>query len=294
MPTIEVNETRLEYAEQGRGDPVVFVHGGLNDLRAWTHQMEAFASKCRTVAYSCRYYYPNEEAPQGAVLSLDTLVDDLAALLRALKLTPAHLVGASNGGFVSLLLARREPTLVRSLVLVEPPVLPLLGLSVPPTPREILRLLMRDPKTAIDVIKFGAKGIGPATRHFEHGDDERGLESFVTAVLGREDVVNLTEDMRQQIHDNVSPFKAQLRAGFSPLDEDDARSIDVPTLLVAGERSAPILHRITAKLQRLMPQAERIQIRNCSHLMYEDDPDAFNQAVLSFIQRHSETPVAST
>lgn len=290
MPTIEVHETRLEYAEQGTGDPVVFVHGGLNDLRAWTNQMEAFASIYRTVAYSCRYYYPNEEAPQGTALSLDTLVDDLAAFLRALDLTPAHLVGASNGGFVSLLLARREPGLVRSLVLVEPPVLPLLGLSVPPRPPEILRLLIRDPKTAIDVIKFGAKGIGPATRKFERGDDERGLEIFVTAVLGREGFANLTEDMRQQIHDNAAPFKAQLRAGFSPFDEEDARGIDIPTLLVTGERSAPIMHRITAKLQKLMPQAEWTQIQNCSHLMYEDDPEAFNQAVLAFFQRHTETP----
>lgn len=113
-------------------------------------------------------------------------------------------------------------------------------------------------------------------------------------MLGREGFANLTEDMRQQIHDNASPFKAQLRAGFSPFDEEDARGIGIPTLLITGERSAPILHRITAKLQRLMPQAERAQIRNCSHLMYEDGPEAFNQAVLDFLQRHSETSPITT
>lgn len=51
MPTIDVNGTDLEYTEQGAGEPVVFVHGGLNDLRAWNRQLPAFASTYRTVAY---------------------------------------------------------------------------------------------------------------------------------------------------------------------------------------------------------------------------------------------------
>lgn len=98
MPAIDVNGSGLEYTEQGTGESVVFVHGGLNDLRAWTNQIPAFASNYRTVAYSCRYYYPNEQPPAGVTLTLETLVDDLAGLLHALHLTPAHLIGASNGG----------------------------------------------------------------------------------------------------------------------------------------------------------------------------------------------------
>lgn len=58
MPTIDVNGTGLEYTEQGAGEPVVFVHGGLNDLRAWNRQLPAFASTYRTVAYSCRSHHP--------------------------------------------------------------------------------------------------------------------------------------------------------------------------------------------------------------------------------------------
>ena len=43
MPNIEVNGTRLEYAEQGTGQPIVFVHGVLNDLRSWKDQIEGSA-----------------------------------------------------------------------------------------------------------------------------------------------------------------------------------------------------------------------------------------------------------
>jgi hypothetical protein len=67
---------------------------------------------------------------------------------------------------------------------------------------------------------------------------------FTTAVLGREAVANMTALARQQMHDNVTPFKARLRAGFPTFSETDARSIETPTLLVTGDNSAPVLHRL--------------------------------------------------
>lgn len=270
------------------------LHCGLNDLRAWNAQLPAFASTYRTVAYSCRSHYPNARPPAGVAVTLDTHVDDLVGLLDALDLPPAHLIGASNGGFVCLLLARRMPGLVRTLVLADPPVLPLLGVSVPPRPSQLLRLLLRDPLTGIDVIRFGVKGIGPAIRAFTRGDDERGLEIFVTAALERRDAANLSADMQRQIRDNVEPFKAQLRAALPAFDEDDARRISVPSLLVNGERGAPVLHRVTDKLEQFLPRAERVHIRDTSHLMYADDPEAFNQTVLAFLQRHSEPSLTSS
>lgn len=65
MPDVEVNGTRLEYAERGSGEPVVFVHGGFNDPRSWKGQMEAFGSRFRAVAPSCRHFHPNEPVPDG-------------------------------------------------------------------------------------------------------------------------------------------------------------------------------------------------------------------------------------
>jgi pimeloyl-ACP methyl ester carboxylesterase len=294
MATIEVRGTRLEYMERGSGEPVVFVHGGLNDVRAWNRQLPAFASTYRTVAYSCRSYHPNEQSPAGATVTLDTHVDDLADVLGTLHLAPAHLIGASNGGLVCLLLARRMPELVRTLVLADPPVLSLLGVSVPPRPTQLVRLLLHDPRTGIAVMWFGATGIGPSIRAFKRGDDRRAVEVFVTAALGRGDAANLPADMQRQIRDNIEPFKAQLRTGFPAFDEDDARRIKAPVLLVNGERGAPVLHRVTDKLERSLPRAERVSIPDTSHLMYADDPEAFNQAVLTFLQRHSESSLTST
>lgn len=288
MPTLNVGATSLEYTDRGTGQPVVFVHGALSDLRVWSAQAESFAGEYRTVTFSARHYFPNEPVAEGVDVGLDTLVADLVALVTWLDLAPAHLIGQSSGAFVSMLLARDRPDLVRTLVLAEPPALPLLGLSVPPRPLQLVRLLLRDPGAAVDVAKFGARGIGPARRAFARGDDERGFQAFIGAAVGPETLAGWTTERTQQARDNVGAFKAIMRAGMPPFGEDDARGIKAPSLLITGEHSAPAFHRIVDKLDKLLPGAERIDIRSTSHLMFEDDPDAFNRAVLSFLERHAD------
>ena len=59
---IVVNGATLHYVEEGTGTPVVFVHGSFGDYRTWHYQMEPFARHYKTIAYSRRYYYPNEPA----------------------------------------------------------------------------------------------------------------------------------------------------------------------------------------------------------------------------------------
>lgn len=285
MPTVEVNGARLECVDEGSGPPVVFVHGSLSDLRNWSGQIGPFSAEYRTVSFSCRHYYPNEGVPGDIELPLTTLVEDLAALLRALELAPAHLVGQSSGALVSLLLTLQQPELVRSLVLAEPPAMSLLGVDVPPKPLQILRLLARDPRSAVAVMQFGARGIGPAVRAFERGDDEGGVMTFVTAVLGGETIARWTDADRQRALDNVGAFKAVLRAGLPRFNEHDAREIRVPALLVTGERSARVLHSITDRLERSLPQVERVDIERASHLMFEERPAEFNRVVLAFLDR---------
>ena len=84
-------------------------------------------------------------------------VDDLQALIRSLDAAPAHLVGHSYGAFLCLLLAIREPHLVRTLTLAEPPVTTLL-VSNKPGPLEIMKLLVTRPRTAAAIITFGTSG----------------------------------------------------------------------------------------------------------------------------------------
>jgi pimeloyl-ACP methyl ester carboxylesterase len=287
MPVIEANSTRLAYQERGEGTSVLFVHGGLADFRTWSDQLTTFARRHRAIALSCRYYCPNDSIGPNDDLRLETIVEDLAAFIRAMGIAPSHLVGHSSpGGFGSLLLARDHPELVRSLVLLEPPVLPLLGVSLPPRPAQIASLFLRHPTTALAVARFGRRGLGPARRAFERGDDARGIEIFATNNLGADGWARVPPEVRRQMLQNVAPLKAQIRAGFPAFDANDARRIHVPTLVLTGGQSSTVLQRISSRLAQLIPDAESAQIEGASHGMFKDDPEAFDQVVLAFLARH--------
>ena len=56
MRQLRVNGVDLSYIEQGRGTPVVFVHGAWMDLRYWEQQRQAIAMQYRFIAYTLRYH----------------------------------------------------------------------------------------------------------------------------------------------------------------------------------------------------------------------------------------------
>jgi pimeloyl-ACP methyl ester carboxylesterase len=135
--------------QSGTGQPVVFVYGGSADYRAWQDQLEVSSPRYRAISFSCRGYYPNERIDGNRAMPLETHMEDIASFLKTLDVAPLHLVSHSSpGGFGSLLLAKKYPTLLKSLVLIEPPAFTLLGINVPPKPPQIVKLFFRNPHAA--------------------------------------------------------------------------------------------------------------------------------------------------
>ncbi len=281
MAKLDINGACLEVVEQGTGEPIVFVHGSASDYRTWKSQLEEFGDQYRAVAYSRRYHWPNDRIPDGADYSMREHVDDLQVLVRSLDAGAVHLVGHSYGAFVALLLAIREPRLVRTLVLEEPPVLPLF-VSNEPKPAEILRLLFRRPRTAIAILRFGAKGIDPATAAARRGDMDAAMRIFGAAVLGPEFYERLSSSRREQVRANSIQAEF-LGSGLAPVKDEDVRRIQVPSLLVGGQHSPRLFHRFLDRLEELLPHAERVEIRGASHIAHEDCVAAYDGAVRSFL-----------
>jgi pimeloyl-ACP methyl ester carboxylesterase len=280
-----INGTSLAYTDHGGGEPVVLVHGSASDYRTWDAHRESLATRFRVITYSRRYHWPNEPIGEAADYSMTEHVDDLEALLQSLGAAPAHLVGHSYGGFLSLLLAIRHPERVRSLVLAEPPVVPLFVSNVP-RPPELLKLLVGRPRTAIAVMKFGAAGIAPATKAAKRGDIHTGMRIFANAVLGPDSYRRLSPARLEQARGNT--FKAEfLGSGFAPLTDDQVRRVRVPSLLLTGAQSPKLWHRLTDRLEELLPSAERVEIPGASHIMHEDNAPAYREAVLGFLARHT-------
>ncbi len=280
----EVNGTGLAYREHGQGKPVVFVHGSASDMRTWEHQLHDIGASHRAIAYSRRYARPNEPIPEGVDDPMLPHVADLLSFMTRVDATPCHLVGHSWGGFISLLAAIRHPEAVRSLVLMEPPVLSLF-VSTPPRPSELLRTLMRRPRTASAILRFGITAAEPAAKAYRRGDDEAGFEVFARGVLGSEAFERLSSERRAQAWDNVAVDKAQLLGeGLPPLSDDEVRGVAVPTLLLHGERSPGLFRLLAERLDELLPNARREEVPGASHIMHEDNPAVVNKAIAGFLR----------
>jgi pimeloyl-ACP methyl ester carboxylesterase len=287
--TATVNGTTLAYREQGEGEPVVFVHGAISDLRTWEQQLPAFGRSYRAIAYSRRFARPNQDIDPGVDDPWLPHVEDLAAFVREIDAAPAHLVGNSYGAILSLLTAVRHPDVVRSLVIEEAPVVSLF-VSWPPRPAELLRHIATRPRAAITVLKYVTGNLVRAQRAFQRGEDDKAMRIFCHGVLGEERCERLPEARKVQIRDNLSTLRAACvyGAGFPPLGDDEVRSVRAPALLVIGERSPCVFFRLTDRLEELLPIVERVEIPGASHLMHEDNAPALNEAIVEFLKRQRD------
>ncbi|MFR9787081.1 alpha/beta fold hydrolase [Streptomyces sp. MB22_4] len=102
------------------GEPVVFVHGNVSSSVFWHTTMTALPARYRPVAVDLRGFGGTDPLPVDATRGLRDYADDLAALLEALGIDRAHLVGWSMGGGVITQYLRDRPAAVRSLTLVNP------------------------------------------------------------------------------------------------------------------------------------------------------------------------------
>ncbi len=273
MPVLETNGTKLEYIEKGQGDPVIFVHGSLGDLRSWSLQMEQFSKQYRAIAYSRRYHYPRAESVDSLDYSVNRHAEDLASFIRGLGLQKSHVVGSSYGAYTALVLAATNPELVRSLTIGEPPILPWLegiegGLAL--------------------ITNFMMNVWNPLIRAFQRGDMDEGVRIFINGVLGEGSFDKMPPEARSAAMENAQELKDEtLSPGhFSSFSCEDAKKIKVPTLLLTGELSPPIFRPIIKELKHCIPDAKCIMIPKASHTMYSDNPEVFNAKVLSFLSRH--------
>lgn len=280
-----VDGITLAYREVGAGDPVVFVHGGISDMTIWNAQLPVIGSRYRAIAYSRRYAWPNEDLPTGGPDTMQPHVDDLLAFLHATEARPAHLVGNSWGAFICLMAAIREPAAVQSLVLEEPPLVPLV-MGNPPSPINALRSLPRHPRLALSLLRFGARTLGPVTAAVKAGDLEGSLARFARGVLGDVAYERLPDDVRAHMRANASTHVGQflVDGGFGSISESQIRSIGCPALVVTGSDSPAALRRLADHLASLLPNARHLDVPTASHLMHLQNSAVFNAGLLEFLQ----------
>jgi pimeloyl-ACP methyl ester carboxylesterase len=113
---VELGEVRTWYDEKGGGEPLVLLHPGGADARAWAPNIDALAARFHVFTPERRGHgrTPDVEGP----ISYELMAQDTIAFLEGVVGGPAHLVGWSAGASVALLVALRRPNLARRMVLI--------------------------------------------------------------------------------------------------------------------------------------------------------------------------------
>ena len=114
---IRVNGIEINVASEGRGDPVVLLHGWPHTWRVWSEVLPTLAEHHLVIAPDLRGLGESDRPATG--YDLNTLTDDVLGVLDAFGVSTAAVVGIDLGAPVAFFTALREPERVRRLVVME-------------------------------------------------------------------------------------------------------------------------------------------------------------------------------
>jgi esterase len=268
MPTTMIDGYPLSYAEEGAGGPVVLVHGTLGDQRYWAPQMASLGAQYRVMALSMRHCWPGRWT-DGGDFTIDRHVADVAGFICGLGAGKVRLVGHSRGGHIAFRVAERHPELLRALVLAEPG-------------GELDESLGGKPAGSGQQAGAFAEGAALVAA----GDIEGGLRRVAEHTGGPGAWEKRNERRKGIGRDNARTLLGQVHEKRARYSRAAAEAIRIPTLLVVGAQTLPNFVAIADALERTSTGAERVTIPNAAHPMSEDNPAAFNAAVLAFLERH--------
>ena len=252
--------------EEGRGRPLVLIHGSLYDYRYWAPQIPALAAAgFRVFAPSLRHYWPND-ARDATRLSIEEHIADVAAFIEALGLGPVDLLGHSRGGYIAFRVAERRPELLRRLVLAEPAGVLGEGFIAPGTVQPSYTALIAD-----------------AVGKVAQGDIEAGLSSFYDYALGQGAWAHLGETRQRICRDNALTLIGQGQEGRVPYARASAEALAMPSLLLAGGKAEAHFRRAADGSASAIPGLRRVTLPGAAHLLNWDDAEGFNAALLDFL-----------
>ncbi|HXW42562.1 MAG TPA: alpha/beta hydrolase [Xanthobacteraceae bacterium] len=268
MPHLTTDDAiKLYYEEVGSGIPVVFVHEFAGDYRSYEMQLRHFGQRYRCIAYNARGYPPSDVPPDAERYSQERARDDIRAVLDALKIDKAHIVGLSMGGFAALHFGFTYPDRARSLVVA--------GCGYGAAPDKRTQFAEEAEASARQFEQQGmAKAalgyaLGPTRVQFQN-KDPRGWREFADLLQthsteGSAATLRGVQKRRPSLFDLV----------------DKMKTITVPTLVMTGDEDWPCLEP-GLLMKRTIPTAALVVMPNAGHAINLEDPEGFNRHIDDF------------
>lgn len=256
---VQVNGILLAYSDQGKGLPIVFLHGFPFNRTMWKPQAEALAGPFRVITLDLRGH-GESEAPWWHY-SMDQYADDVKGLLSYLAITKAVFVGLSMGGYLAFTLYRRYPELIQGLVFAD------------------TRAEADKPEQArwrFDLAQRTATG-GAVVVVDEMLPKLLSAKTYATSPAIVERVKSIME---------TSPVPGIIGDLMAMAERPDSMrllsSITVPTLVIVGEDDGLTTPTEAAGIAQGIPDARLVTIPGAGHVSNLEQPTLFNRAIEEF------------
>jgi pimeloyl-ACP methyl ester carboxylesterase len=261
METVEVHGLRLAYRRAGHGPPVMFVHGGAEDSRTWTPQLDALSDEFTVIAWDEPGAGGSQDVPDG--FGLSDYADCLAGMVRTLVGSQTSVVGLSWGTTVILEAYRRHPAVVRSIVLADGYAGWRGSLGAEEAEARLAAVLAAPAEPG--------EGFDPTVPGLFADDAPAVFVPLMEAMAG---------DVRR--HSMMTALTAMAQADLTEV----LPTVQVATLLIWGALDARSPLSVAREFERQIPGAFLAVIPDCGHVSNIEAPGPFNELVRGFLHDH--------
>ena len=249
MPHFNRDGVKIYYETHGEGPVILLSHGYSATSQMWRGQIEPLSKKHQLVIWDMRGHGQSDYLEDQSAYSEETTVDDMAALLDQVGAKTAIVGGLSLGGYMSLAFHLKYPKRVAALLIID---------------------------------------TGPGYRKDE-GRDGWNRNALKTAERFEKDGLGqLQSGSRERSTATHRNAVGLAKAARGMLTQRDARVINslpeitVPSLVLVGDKDTPFLAAADYMAAKI-PDAKKVVIANAGHASNIDQPEAFNDALVSFL-----------
>lgn len=262
MPRGKVYDGELHFLDEGRGTPLLLVHGFPLDHTMWKWQIAEFSKQCRVIAPDLRGFGQSSVLP--GLATMQRMADDLAELIHSLKLSqPLIFCGLSMGGYVAWQFVIRHRELVSKLTLC-------------------------DTRAIADSAEGAAARQTMAERVQREGPGFI-AESMLPKLFAPETISAKSpavEETREVIlRTNPQGIAAACRGMAQRPDVTTLLGqFDLPALLIGGEHDSISTPQEMRGIAAQMPRATFVEIAGAGHMAPLEKPAEVNEAIAAFLR----------
>ena len=264
---IPAGKLRVYYERSGSGPALLLLHAGLQDHTMWEEQVKALSAKYEIITPDLPFH--------GKTTGIDTSLlaqDVLRILLDSLHVQKVYIAGLSMGASVAEDFVIAYPQRVNKAIFISAGIngydkkQPIDSVSMAWYTAFAHLLDTKDTAgAAIEFTKAWAQGV------YRAGDS---LKAPVSKYVYRTTLQNL----------RLHKMAGWPRLQNNPPAVESIGSIRVPVLVIEGDKDLPYVHASSQYLEKNIPGARRVVIKDVAHMLNLEKPAVFNKLVMDFLQ----------